>query len=340
MAAERPDASVQTITADDVAEAAGVSRWTVSRAFKKDASISERTRTKVLAAAEAVGYLPDLQAASLGSDRSNLVALLIDDFNNPHKLIMLERLTRVLRANGYDTLLVNTLDGTETNNALQTASQRRVDAAIVIGIQFSDAVLDAASMARRIRKLIIFARNSEKPNTISISVDDQAAMATMTDYVLSKGYRVPLFLAGPDTRSAHVQRQETFRARWQGETGRMPDVLPIGAYDSLRAYERTVAHLKSLPRENWPDILVCENDAIAMGALDAVRKALGLSVPGDIAVTGFDDVPQAAHPAYDLTTYRQPITRMAEHLVGILENTQNASSNDAFLGHIVVRGSA
>ncbi|MEL7027049.1 MAG: LacI family DNA-binding transcriptional regulator, partial [Pseudomonadota bacterium] len=99
----------RTITADDVALRAGVSRWTVNRAFKPDASISEKSRKKVLEAAEDLGYAPDLLAASLASDRSNLVALLIDDFANPHKLVMMERMTRILRSHGWDTLLVNTL---------------------------------------------------------------------------------------------------------------------------------------------------------------------------------------------------------------------------------------
>ena len=332
--------SGQTVTADNVAEAAGVSRWTVSRAFKKDASISPNTRARVLAAAEAVGYLPDLQAASLASERSNLVALLIDDFGNPHKLIMLERLTRVLRKNGWDTLLVNTLDGTETNHALLSASQRRVDAAILIGVQFSDALLNAATGARRVKKLIIFARSSESDNTISIAVDDRAAMREMTAYVLSRGYRKPMFLAGPDTHSAHLRRKETFVDLWQRQTGVLPEVIGVESYDSNLAYDLAARTLKVRAKDELPDVLVCENDALAMGAIDAIRHELSLRVPQDIAVTGFDDVPQAARPNYQLTTYRQPITRMAERLVEILQNAESRGENCSFLGDIVVRASA
>ena len=101
------DAEVATVTADDVATAAGVSRWTVGRAFRKDASISDKSRRKVMAAAKALGYSPDLLAASLASDRSNLVALLSDDFENPHSLIVLERVSRILRREGWGMLLVN-----------------------------------------------------------------------------------------------------------------------------------------------------------------------------------------------------------------------------------------
>ena len=135
----------ENITADDVAAAAGVSRWTVNRAFKRDASISPKTREKVMKAATEMGYLPDLRAASLASDRSNLAALLIDDFANPHKLVMLERITRIMRKRGWDSLLVNTLDRADAGSALLNASQRRVDATILIGIQFDENITNISN---------------------------------------------------------------------------------------------------------------------------------------------------------------------------------------------------
>ena len=179
-------------TAGDVAELAGVSRWTVNRAFKKDASISDASRSKVMAAAETLGYSPDLLASSLASDRSNLVAILLDDFSNPHRLVTLECLTRILRKHGWGTLLVNTLDEDDTTAALLAASQRRVDAAILIGVSYNEEAMSAALGTRRLRKLILFARSSSNPDTISICVDDHAAMTRITDYVLSRGYELSL----------------------------------------------------------------------------------------------------------------------------------------------------
>ncbi|MEJ2035839.1 MAG: substrate-binding domain-containing protein [Maritimibacter sp.] len=280
------------VTADDVAAAAGVSRWTVNRAFKKDASISAKARQKVLAAAEELGYVPDLLAASLASDRSNLVALLVDDFTNPHKLVMIERVTRILRQHGWGTLLVNMLGERDASTALLNASQRRVDAAILIGIQFNDAAL------------------------------------------------APRFLAGPDTESAHLRRKETFLAQWQEKRGLEPEAISVPAYDSAQAFEAISAALSGRDRADLPDIIVCENDALAMGAIDAIRYRLGLRVPEDIAVTGVDDIPQAASAAYDLTTYRQPITQMAEALVQVLEGKGERPDLCGFQGHMVERGSA
>lgn len=293
-----------------------------------------------MAAAETLGYVPDLHAAALASARSHLVALLIDDFANPHKLVMLERLTRALRSHGWDTLLVNTLDPDDAAPALLNASQRRVDATILIGLQFDDEVLNAAHMARRFKKLIIFARSSEDPNTISICVDDEAATRDIARYVLERGYKRPLYLAGPRTTSAHLLRKETFSRAWKDGTGTEPLSVAVSAYDPHLSSEIVYDTLRDRPAADLPDIIVCENDALAMGAIDTIRHRLKLQVPGDIAVIGFDDVPQAASPNYRLTTYRQPLTEMADYLVDVLERAESSNLDRTFLGKMVIRESA
>lgn len=328
------------VTADDVAAAAGVSRWTVNRAFKKDASISKKSRDKVMAAAERLGYVPDLRAASLASDRSNLVAMLVDDFANPHKLVMMENLTRVLRRGGWDTLLVNTLDKEDAGSALLNASQRRVDAVILIGIQFDDDVLKTAAHARRFKKLIIFARTSQNPDTICIAVDDVAAMEDIATFVADRGYRRPMFLAGPRTSSAHLKRKETFVTFWRDRFGVEPDCVSVAAYDPALAAQVVIDTLGGRAKADLPDVLVCENDALAIGAIDVLRHRLGWRVPEDIAVTGFDDIPQAASPNYGLTTYRQPVAEMAEYLVEVLDSREDLEFNRVFLGKIIPRDSA
>ncbi|MFV0359981.1 LacI family DNA-binding transcriptional regulator [Tropicimonas sp.] len=330
----------RNVTADDVAVAAGVSRWTVNRAFKKDASISSASRKKVMQAAAALGYVPDLHAASLASDRSYLVALLVDDFANPHKLVMMERLTRILRREGWDTLLVNTLDRDDAEPALLNASQRRVDAVILIGMQFDDEMLKTAMGARRIRKLIIFARTSRNPDTISIAVDDVHAMKEIARYVAGRGYRRPMFVAGQRTQSAHLKRKETFFTCWRDRFGTEPECISVATYDPTLSANAVTGALAGRTRDDLPDILVCENDALAIGAMDAVRHKLGLRVPQDIAVTGFDDVPQADSMTYQLTTYRQPLTEMAEYLVQVLESRKERDFSRLFRGEIVARDSA
>lgn len=328
------------VTADDVAQAAGVSRWTVNRAFKKNASISSAAREKVLSAADSLGYVPDLRAAALASDRSNLVALLIDDFANPHKLVMLERLTRVLRSRGWDMILVNTLNRDDAAPALLNASRRRVDATILIGIQFDDEVLQAAYKARHFKKLIIFARSSENEDTISISVDDRAATIEIAEYVRDRGYKTPFYLAGPRTDSAHLSRKETFLDFWKQAFGFTCESVAVSAYDPILAADIVTKALGNMAARELPDIIVCENDALALGAIDAIRHRLGLRVPDDIAVIGFDDVPQCESPNYRLTTYRQPLMDMANYLVDVLESSETSQLDKTFVGRLVIRESA
>lgn len=338
---ESPDHHA-AITADDVAERAGVSRWTVARAFKKDAAISAKAREKVMEAATALGYVPDLSAASLASDRSNLVALLVDDFDNPHKLVMLERLTRILRSAGYGTLLVNMLGEADAPDALLAASQRRVDAAVVIGTQFDDGIRRTALGAKRVKQLIVFARASTSPGTISIGCDDIGAMTEITQHLIAKGFQRPLFLAGPNTESTRLMRKDTFLNVWARARGTdiVPPVIHVRDYSMALACDALSDHLNRLAPDRRPDVIVCENDVLALGAIDALRHRLGLSVPGDVAVTGFDDVPLAASPAYDLTTYRQPVTEMARALVRVLEDG-GRNPADVFLpGSFIRRGSA
>ncbi|PKP75398.1 MAG: LacI family transcriptional regulator [Alphaproteobacteria bacterium HGW-Alphaproteobacteria-6] len=332
--------SPKSVTADDVAAMAGVSRWTVARAFKKAGSISAKSRKRVMEAAETLGYVPDLSAASLGSDRSNLVALLVDDFDNPHKLVMLERLTRILREAGYGTLLVNMLGEKDAPEALLTASQRRVDAAVLIGTQFDEGIRRTALGARRVKKLIVFARMSPSPDTVSIGCDDVTAMEEVTRHVLARGYRRPMYLAGPDTESTRLFRKETFLRVWSAEhPGSVPAVIHARSYSLADGRDCALAFLRRLSRDTRPDVILCENDVLAMGAMDAIRADLKLRVPQDIAVTGFDDIPLAASPAYDLTTYRQPITEMAQALVRVL-GTDGTAQGTILPGRFVIRGSA
>lgn len=324
------------ITADDVAARAGVSRWTVARAFKKDAPISAKTRARVMEAAEALGYVPDLAAAALAGERSNLVALLVDDFDNPHKLVMLECLTRVLRGEGIDTLLINMLGGAEGPQALLSASQRRVDAAVVIGTQFDEPTLRAALGARRVRQLIIFARASRLADTVSICCDDVSAMEALVDHVIARGYRKPLFLAGPDTESTRLLRKDMFLRLWVERQGGAAKVVHVARYAMGVAHEGLLAALKG---QDLPDVVLCETDILALGAMQAIRQGLGLRIPQDIAVTGFDDIPLAADPGFDLTTLRQPMEEMAAALLRILR-APKAENTDVYLpGRLIQRGS-
>lgn len=129
-------------------------------------------------------------------------------------------------------------------------------------------------------------------------------------------------------------------AFWQARFGTAPACASVAAYDPQLAAEVVTAELGGLGREALPDILVCENDALAIGAMDVIRHRLGWRVPEDIAVIGFDDIPAADSLNYRLTSYRQPVAEMAGYLVDVLESREDRDFTRLFTGSIIRRESA
>ena len=237
-------------------------------------------------------------------------------------------------------LLVNMRGESDAPSALLAASQRRVDAAVLNGTWYDDRVIRTALGARRVKKLIVFGRASESPDTVSICCDDAAALREIAAFVHARGYRSPLFVAGPDSPSAILRRKMTFLAEWLRLTETRAPFVHVEQYSIGLAHDRVLVELTRGRHDPLPDILICENDAIAIGAMDAIRCDLGLSVPRDIAVIGYDDVPFAALPTYNLTTWRQPIAEMAEALVYVLRSDHEPGGDLFFSGEFVRRASA
>ncbi|MCV6602089.1 MAG: LacI family DNA-binding transcriptional regulator [Cohaesibacter sp.] len=338
-ASENGPAFGRNATAQDVANLAGVSRWTVARAFKRDASISEKNLNKVLAAAKELGYAPDLLASSLAGNKTHLVALLIDDFDNPYKLPLLKHLTDALQKKGLVALLINIGEFHSPTDALLNASQRRADAAIVMGTGFSDELLSTALGAQRMKKLIVFARESSHDSTISISCDNEKAIREIVAHALKRGFEKTAFLAGPITHSTSLLRKRTF-ARELKRLGKPdPYIFSIPTYSRDLARQAVLDYLGGVDPKETPDLLLCENDVMALGAIDAIRYDLGLSVPDDIAVIGFDNIDLGAAPAYDLTSYEQPLEDMVEHLLTLLDDISSSKDIIRLPGQLIIRTS-
>ncbi len=221
-----------------------------------------------------------------------------------------------------------------------TARRRRVDAAVLNGTWFDDQIIRTAFGARRVKKLIVFARVSESPNTISICCDDVAALREIVCFTLDRSYRAPLFIAGPDSDSATLRRKGTFLEEWRARRGAYPPFIHVEQHSISLAYDQVLEALTGPYREPRPDILICENDALAIGAMDAIRYGLGLSIPNDIAVIGYNDAPLAALPTHNLTTWRQPISAMARALVDVLRSDHEPSGVLFFPGSFTLRRTA
>jgi len=331
--------AVKKATARDVAQEVGVSKWTVNRAFKSDASIAEESRKRVLEAAERLGYRPNLLARSLSTKTTQQVAVLVDDFGNPHKLPVLKAVTAALQREGLVATLVNIDQPADHVEAILNADQRQVDAVVLLGTSFRDETLLEHALRPNSPPLYVLARESPLSIVTAISCDAIRSMREICEHLWARGYRCPAFMSGPRTLSTALGRMREFAAFWR-DRGVAPVVeLPAGTYDRIAASEAMARYLSKTPADRRVDVVMCENDVLAFGAMDIARVAFGLRCPTDMAFVGYDGVDAAAAPSYDLTTYEQPLGNMAALLVDMIVGRRKRASGN-LEGRLIVRSSS
>lgn len=326
-------------TAADVALAAGVSKWTVTRAFTPGASIAEDSRERVLREAAKLGYRPNLLARSLATKTTNLIALLVDDFANPYKLPILELLTQALQAEQMAAILININRHFDHVAAVLDADQRQVDAVILVGTDFRNETLTDQALPPSGPPLYVLARESTIAHIPSVSCDAQTSMQAINRHLWERGYRRPGFMSGPRSLSTALGRKSHFNAFWlERGIAEVPE-LPASSYDRQAAANALRAYLASTPPAERIDVLMCENDALAIGAIETARHEFGLHIPKDLAIVGYDGDELAASPSFDLTTYRQPLQAMVDAIVAMLKGRQERKSL-TIAGELIVRGSS
>ncbi len=309
-----------TITSADVARVAGVSKWTVIRAFDPGGSIAEETRANVLKAALELGYTPNLLARSLATRRTCQVALLVDDFGNPYKLPTLERLTAALQREGMTVTLLNINESFDHLTALTDARRRQADAVVLFGTAFNPGSLETMLKGDG-PPCYVLARDCDAEGIVALDTDPAPAMATISAHLLATGRRLPAFLCGPRTYSTALGRRRALRD-CLAQQGVALAEIDAGSYEMSSAARAVRAFFSQSSSSTRPDALVCENDILAIGAMEVLRGELGLKVPQDIAVIGFDDIEMGALPSFGLTTWQQPWAEMVDLLVEYLAGRQ------------------
>jgi len=291
------------VIASDVAERAGVSKWTVSRAFTEGASISARARERVLEAAQALGYKPNLRARSLTKRRTQMVGLVIDELANPNLFLVFDEVTRQLQRRGYMSMLLNISAEHSIGTALSLADPFQADALIFLGTVLTDELIEMAQDIRHIPFIVPY-RNSDVPNIQVVSTDGYRAGQEIAGLFLEQGYGRVGYMRGPASESTQLKRLDGFRDTMSSRGCQVEAVLEAWHYRRDCGFETMRRYLVTVPEQDRFEAIFCENDILAIGALDALKMR------GDedsIAMIGFDDIDQAGSPLYDLTTYRQPL---------------------------------
>ncbi|MDX7949568.1 substrate-binding domain-containing protein [Lichenihabitans sp. Uapishka_5] len=314
----RPHAPTRKATASDVAREADVSKWTVNRAFRSDASIAPDSRARILDVAARLGYRPNMLARSLSTKSTQQVAVLVDDFGNPHKLQMMSLLTAALQRDNLVAVLININATSGHVEAMLNADQRQVDAIVLLGTAFQTDILQHHTRQQGGPPLFVIGRESDFVGVTAVSCDPAVSMTAIGLHLWGRGYRRPGFLSGPRTLSTALGRKHHFAAFWR-ERGiaNVPELMG-GSYDREPGSAAVARYLAETPPGARFDVLMCENDALAFWAMDVVRSGYGLRIPGDLAVVGYDGSDLAGHPAYGLTTYEQPMAEMVDQVVSMI----------------------
>lgn len=304
-------------TASDVAELVGVSKWTVLRAFKPGASISPAAREEVLAAAQKLGFRPNLLARSLKQRTSNLIAVVADEFNNPHTLKMLDEVTRQLHQRGYMALVLNIDAAEDYNSVLQMAGQLQVDGLIFLATILSDELIVTAQELHHIPSIHV-CRNTDSADVEVVNVDGFQAGAELGKVLIEQGYARFGYLKGPDTSSVHLFRLEGYASSLQAAGKQVDKVIVAGHYDRDLAHAAFLKYLHETPPAERIEALFCENDVLAFGAIQAMRD---FDINLHIGVVGFDDINESCSSTWQLTTWAQRSDlQIAEALNRLIDN--------------------
>lgn len=288
------------VTSHDVARAAGVSQATVSRALS-GGNVSDATRRRVLAAIESTGYVPNGAARAMRVGRTRAVGIVVADLLNPFYPQMLAALSSVFDRADYRVVVwLASRDG--NNAALQAIQERAID-----GVVFTTATADSPELRHALdhgSPIVLVNRPLAGIECDQVASDNRRGGRLVARYLRSHGRRRIGYIGGSPTASTSEERHRGFAE----ELDRLGYALPaeLVCHGEYTHAEGVAAARRMLGRPAPPDAIFCANDLLAFGAIDGARE-LGVRVPEDLWIVGYDDIPMAAWSAYSLTTVRQNI---------------------------------
>lgn len=308
----------------DVAREAGVSIKTVSRVLNHEPGVHDSTRDQVLKVVEALRYRPKQSARSLAGGRSFLIGLLYYDPSASFVGSVQQGATLRCRELGYH-LVVESLHNDAPD--LRQQIDRMVLALRPDGMILTPPLCDNPEVLAALREsgtpFVLMSPERDIDGVPSVRMDDTHAAEEITNLLLSLGHERIAFIKGPADQSASALRYAGFVNAMQAH-GLAPDPELIQPGTFTFAGGRDAAH-QLLSRRQRPTAVFASNDEMALGVLAAAQR-LGLSVPGELSVAGFDDSPTAALVWPPLTTVRQPVAEMARAAVEMLVGRNKADA--------------
>ena len=303
--------SRQAPTIGDVARRAGVSRATVSRVLNEYPHVRPQVRTDVQRAIRALRYRPDQVARSLARRETKTLGLVVADITNPFYAETARAIVETARGHGYHVILCNTDNLHRLQEEyVEVLRQRRVDGIIFGSVFLDDPVVEGLVEAGY--PCVMYNRRLRSGRGNYIVLDNASASHDLTRHLLDLGHRHIGFITGLRDLSTASERLRGYRAALRA-AGLPADsrLMRPGAFKAEMA-QRAAQELLKLPRR--PTAIMAGNDLMALGVMQAAGD-LGLRVPEDLAVVGFDDIEIAAHRQIQLTTMAQQKAEMGRMAV-------------------------
>jgi DNA-binding LacI/PurR family transcriptional regulator len=323
------------VSAKEVAERAGVSRSAVSRTFTPGASVSEETRRRVVEAADALGYHVNHLARGLMRNESGLVCLIVSEMDTPYRASLIKALSSQLQNVSKIAMLINTdRSDRSVDDALKLAISYRADASIVLSGMPDKSITDLCVKSGQ--RLVLINRDEERDGALMINLQDHEAARRAFIAFLRAGCRTFAFANSDVGTPSLMAREEGFRA-----AGREHGIeIAVERFGPTRYQSGIVLAQRLLTRETRPDAIFCANDLLACGVMDTARHQFKLVIPQDLCVIGFDDIEQASWTSYDITTFAQPVDRIAQEAVSWLKQPMLAEGQSSRLAaELIWRGS-
>lgn len=328
-----------------IAQAAGVAPSTVSRFFN-DGQVSPATRAKIEKAVARTGYRPDSRAASLRRGSTNRIGVIVPDVGNPAYAAALRVFHDQLRLKNYSMVLGCTYGAVEEEHKLlQYMQQDHVDGIILYTCEGSQDALSHQYLRQLLEQktpVVYVGKQNNMLPTDSLSVDNRLGIDKAIRYLKRIGRKHIAFLSGDVSNWAYEQRVASFKRSMKAQKLKVSSQSVISQGNST--VETGTALLPQL-MEQAPqtDAIVCSNDLMAIGAMYAALQ-MGIKVPDQLAIIGFDDIQLASLVRPQLTTIRQPILQIAQQtcafLLHRLAGESGAPQCLLFEPELVVRESA
>lgn len=297
-------------TAQDVADLAGVSRAAVSRTFTHGASVSKETRRRVIRAAEALGYRVNRLAQTLSGGTSNLVGVVVANMGSPHMAQQLDQLSGALLRRGMQCLLLNaSAAGGDISQLIKLILEFRVRAVVVLSGTPPEPIIEEC-MSNNVRMVLVDRSHHDDVDNIMSDDGDGARLAA--ERLIKAGCAQVAVVSARQT-SSQFRRRSAFIAHMQ-----KAGIKAIAWALDEPSYEAGKRAGFELLGSGNIDGVFCVTDLLAIGMLDAAR-ALSRRVPEEVSIVGFDDIPQAAWNAYQLTTIRRKHNAIADAIVEAIE---------------------